>query len=83
MHDRKLMRLDPGGLAVHAELGHVATFHCNDMVVDRHGRAYVGNFGFDLFAGETPQPTSLARARAIPTARRTSPRPTSCSRTAR
>ena len=26
------------------------TFHCNDMVVDAAGRAYVGNFGFDLDA---------------------------------
>jgi sugar lactone lactonase YvrE len=61
MNDRKLLRLDPGGLAVHAELGHIADFHCNDMVVDRHGRAYVGNFGFDLVANETQRTTSLAR----------------------
>jgi sugar lactone lactonase YvrE len=26
----------------------VASFHCNDMVVDSSGRAYVGNFGFDF-----------------------------------
>jgi len=52
MNDRKLMRLEPGGLAVHAELGHIATFHCNDMVVDALGRAYVGNFGFDLDTAE-------------------------------
>ena len=25
-------------------------FHCNDMVVDAAGGAYVGNFGFDLDA---------------------------------
>jgi sugar lactone lactonase YvrE len=49
MLDRKLMRWRPGeALEVHADLGEVATFHCNDMVVDRQGRAYVGNFGFDL-----------------------------------
>ncbi len=48
MVDRRLMRLDPGGPVVHAELGHIATFHCNDMVVDSRGTAYVGNFGFDL-----------------------------------
>ncbi len=48
MTDRKLMRLDPDGLAVHADLSNVATFHCNDMIVDDRGRAYVGNFGFDL-----------------------------------
>ena len=40
-------------LVVHAELSGVATFHCNDMLVDRIGRAYVGNFGFDLDAAIT------------------------------
>lgn len=48
MQRRQLLRLDPGGLAVHADLSGLATFHCNDMVVDEAGRAYVGNFGFDL-----------------------------------
>ena len=48
MLDRKLLRLEPSGeLAEHADLNTVATWHCNDMVVDSHGRAYVGNFGFD------------------------------------
>jgi sugar lactone lactonase YvrE len=27
---------------------HLAAFHCNDMVVDSKGGAYVGNYGFDL-----------------------------------
>jgi sugar lactone lactonase YvrE len=31
------------------------------MVVDARGRAFVGNFGFDLDAGETPCPTELIR----------------------
>jgi sugar lactone lactonase YvrE len=48
MHRRQVLRLDPDGIRVHADLGALATFHCNDMVVDRQGRAYVGNFGFDL-----------------------------------
>lgn len=47
---RRLMRLDPTGLVEHADLSGVATFHCNDMVVDRQGRAWVGNGGFDLGA---------------------------------
>ncbi|MEE9280277.1 MAG: SMP-30/gluconolactonase/LRE family protein [Myxococcota bacterium] len=50
MTDRKLLRLDPGGLVEHADLSDYASFHCNDMVVDSRGRAYVGNFGFDLWA---------------------------------
>lgn len=49
MEQRKLLRRTPAGeLSVHADLSGVATWHCNDMVVDREGRAYVGNFGFDL-----------------------------------
>ena len=48
MHRRQLLRLDPGGLALHADLGGVADYHANDMVVDAAGRAYVGNFGFRL-----------------------------------
>ena len=48
MLDRKVMRLDPEGLVEHADLSSIATFHCNDMVVDEQGRAYVGNFGFDI-----------------------------------
>jgi sugar lactone lactonase YvrE len=49
MIDRRVVRREhDGSLATHANLWHLATFHCNDMVVDRHGRAYVGNFGFDL-----------------------------------
>ena len=37
MQDRRLMRLDPGGLVEHADLSGVATFDCNDMVVDGAG----------------------------------------------
>lgn len=59
MTDRKLMRLDPDGLKEHADLGAIATYHCNDMVVDGEGRAYVGNFGAAW--GEEPQPARLAR----------------------
>jgi sugar lactone lactonase YvrE len=29
------------------------------MVVDRVGRAYVGNFGFEMYAGETPRSTCV------------------------
>lgn len=53
MQQRALLRLEADALVVHADLSHIATFHCNDMVVDAVGRAYVGNFGFDLDAAET------------------------------
>ncbi|MEO8263911.1 MAG: SMP-30/gluconolactonase/LRE family protein [Ilumatobacteraceae bacterium] len=52
MTARALLRLDQGRLALHADLSEIATFHCNDMVVDAQGRAYVGNFGFDLDTNE-------------------------------
>jgi sugar lactone lactonase YvrE len=61
MHARRLLRREPDGrLVPHAELGALAHFHANDMVVDRHGRAYVGNFGFDLNGGGTQRATNLA-----------------------
>ena len=61
MVDRKLMRLDAGGLVEVADLSGVASFHCNDMVVDAKGRAYIGNFGFDIFTKGAPvTPTVLA-----------------------
>jgi sugar lactone lactonase YvrE len=46
---RTELRREPDGrLSEHGDLNPAATFHGNDMVVDRAGRAYVGNFGFDL-----------------------------------
>jgi len=60
MRDRRLLRQDPEGLTEVADLSDIATYHCNDMVVDASGRAYVGNFGFDLHSGATPCPANLA-----------------------
>lgn len=64
MTTRKLMR-DPGDgiLVEHADLSSVATWHCNDMVVDASGNAYVGNFGFDLEARTKFRPADLALVR--------------------
>lgn len=45
-----LRRRKDGTLSVHADLKDIAGYHCNDMVVDEAGRAYVGNFGFHLDA---------------------------------
>lgn len=61
MHDRKLMRLDPDGLTEVADLSAHATWHCNDMVVDAFGRAYIGNFGFDLDGGGAPVSAVIVR----------------------
>ena len=59
MFERSLLRLDPGGLVRVADLSDLAPFHCNDMVVDGTGRAYVGNFGFDIDGGAEPTSTTL------------------------
>ena len=56
MVDQKLLKLTADGLVTHADLAGLADHNCNDMVVDGSGRAYVGNFGFDL--GDSPRPTS-------------------------
>ncbi|THD82507.1 MAG: gluconolactonase [Phenylobacterium sp.] len=51
MTKRQVLRRAPDGqISVHADLNGIATWFCNDMVVDAQGRAYVGNFGFDLGA---------------------------------
>ncbi len=53
MLDRTVMRLEAdGSFVVHADLSGLAPGACNDMVVDGSGRAYVGNFGFDMYGGE-------------------------------
>jgi sugar lactone lactonase YvrE len=59
MRDRRLLRFSGGRLETVAELGELASFHCNDMVVDALGRAYIGNFGFDLDAKASFAPAEL------------------------
>ncbi|MDE0886610.1 MAG: SMP-30/gluconolactonase/LRE family protein [Myxococcota bacterium] len=60
MTDRRLLRLEPdGALSEVADLSAFATFHCNDMVVDGEGRAYVGNFGWDLHGGAEARGAAL------------------------
>lgn len=71
MTDRRLLRLDGGTLSEVADLSSLALFHCNDMVVDALGRAYIGNFGFDMPARAAPRATRLilvepeGRARSV------------------
>lgn len=59
MNDRRLMRLDPQGLVTVADLSAHVPAPCNDMLVDRRGRAYIGNFGFDLQDHAPLMPTVL------------------------
>ncbi len=60
MMDHKLFRRRNGQLTLHADLAAVHPGHSNDMVVDKMGRAFVGNIGFDFHAGEEFRPTVMA-----------------------
>ncbi len=62
MRDGQILRrrLD-GEVAVHADIADHIDGLANDMVVDSQGRAWVGNFGFDLMSGADPKPTNLLR----------------------
>ena len=64
MREKKVMRVERDGAIVeHADLSHIATGRCNDMVVAADGNAYVGNFGFEIFERGTPQNAVLALVR--------------------
>lgn len=57
--DRRILEIGESGNRTYADLADVVPGWLNDMLVDRSGRIYVGNFGYDLFS-EDPRPTHLA-----------------------
>ncbi len=59
MLDRRLLRLEPDGLKEVADLKNLASNNCNDMVVDKQGNAYIGNFGFDFLANAQFKPAEI------------------------
>lgn len=62
MRDRRVLRREPdGSLVCHADLSGHVNGYLNDMVVDSRGRAYVGEFGFDLMGGAPLDPAVLLR----------------------
>lgn len=61
MNDRRLLRLVDGELVEWVDLRALAPGPLNDMVIDSGGRAYVGNLGSDMGAGEALRPTQLIR----------------------
>ena len=63
MKDKKLLRFNKNTLSEVADLSNLAGFHCNDMVVDDQGNAYIGNFGFNTYSGEEIRPANLILVR--------------------
>jgi sugar lactone lactonase YvrE len=62
MRDARVLRREMDGtLVTHADLSGYAGGHLNDMVVDSSGRAFVGEFGFDLMGGAPFEPAGLLR----------------------
>jgi sugar lactone lactonase YvrE len=62
MTGHKLWRREADGrVVVHADLAEFSRGEANDMVVDGHGRAYVGCYGFDLGAGDDPVGATMMR----------------------
>jgi sugar lactone lactonase YvrE len=61
MRDRRILRWSDDGVTLHADVSDYCGGHLNDMVVDSRGRAYVGNFGFDLMGFADPAPAALVR----------------------
>ncbi|GMU77786.1 MAG: gluconolactonase [Acidimicrobiia bacterium] len=61
MAARRVMRFDGTALTLHADLAAVAPHEINDMVVDRHGHAFVGQFGYDLRGGGARTTAPLLR----------------------
>jgi sugar lactone lactonase YvrE len=62
MKDRRVLRrAADGAVTEHADVSGLTSGHLNDMIVDRQGRAYTGNFGFDLMGGGDPEPATLVR----------------------
>ena len=62
MKDQRLLRVAAdGSVSTHADLSDVCGGHLNDMVVDASGRAFVGDFGFDLMGGGAPSSASVKR----------------------
>lgn len=62
MRDHRILaRDDAGQLSEHADLSGAVSGMPNDMVVDESGRAFVGNFGFDLMGGAPLRYATLTR----------------------
>lgn len=57
--DPFVRRLDPDGLHAVVDVSSLGSVVLNDMVVDKRGRAYIGDDAFDMAAGTPPKPGRL------------------------
>ncbi|MBY5882458.1 SMP-30/gluconolactonase/LRE family protein [Rhizobium leguminosarum] len=56
---RHINKIVDGKLELYVDLSNFATGDLNDFGIDDSGRLYVGNFGYDIFAGEPIKLTSI------------------------
>jgi sugar lactone lactonase YvrE len=57
---RRLLSLEDGELAEVADMSELVSYACGELVIDRRGRAYVGNIGYDFDTPPaTPNPGSI------------------------
>lgn len=59
MADRVIYKVIDNELQTHADLSASVDADINDTIVDQHGRIYVGNFGYDLFAEAEQKSTKI------------------------
>lgn len=59
MFDAKLYQLKDGSSTLYADMSHVMTGYCGDMVIDKSGRVYLDDTGARVLHGETPRPGRL------------------------
>jgi sugar lactone lactonase YvrE len=60
----EVLRLDPDGVVMHADVRALAAHGVNDMISHPGGWSYVGQFGYDRHAGQQVSPSALIRVDA-------------------
>jgi sugar lactone lactonase YvrE len=61
MTQRRLMRRVESNWEEYADLSSLASYHCNDFVVDHRGVVFAGNFGEPIMPGRPMAPAELIR----------------------
>lgn len=61
MRDRRVLRWSAGETTEVADVSQYCGGHLNDLIVDANDNIFVGNFGFDLMGGGSPESAALLR----------------------